>query len=439
MKRQTGTSTAAAKDSLPRPYWLLWTSSTASNLGDGVRLIAIPLLAASVTSAPITIAGLSAVSYAPWIFLALIAGGVADRVRRKALMIRLQLLRAVVVAGFAILMTMSDVGIAWIFALAVVLGVVEVFYDTTAQTALPALLPPQQLERGNARLMAGEMTTNEFIGPPLGGWLFAVRSSVPFFFDACTFLVSAVLLRRIGTSLDPTPEERPDTKQRQSFWASIADGVRFAVASAFLRSWIVMVAVLNLTRAMTVAIFVLYVLEVLHGNNALFGFLSTMAAVGSVAGSWLAVRSVARFGRRTTVILGLCLHGGSNLLLGAVPTIGTAVVAGVAFGTSIALMQVVRVAVQQALVPATHRGRVGSVMRFVSWGVLPLGAMAGGVLAQTAGLRTPYLLGGGIVLLVGAVLLRSLTTIPSHIERLLDGEPDNDNEPAQGGATHVPE
>lgn len=253
------------RDRLSGDYWRLWTSSTA-------------------------------VTHLPWLVFALIAGAVADRVDRRRLMIRLQLVRVTVVLAFAVLLMTGNVTLVALLVVAVTMGVAEVFFDTTASTAMPAVVPTRHLERGNSRLFATEITANEFVGPPLGAALFAWRSTLPFWIAALGHAASAMLLARIGVSFNAAPDEKTSAAPRPSLRRSIGEGLRVTRTSPFLRAWTVMIAATNLARAMTVAVFVLYVLQLLDGNELLFGVLWAMVAIGGVLGSWGAVQRFVTWG-----------------------------------------------------------------------------------------------------------------------------------------------
>ena len=401
-----------ATDRLPRDYWRLWGSSTSSNIGDGVRSTAIPLLAAAIDPRPLVVATLTAVGYVPWLAFSLIAGGVADRVHRRRLMIRLQGVRVVILGLFALAVSLGRADIVMLCFVALALGVTEVFFDTTAVTAVPSVLAPRQLEKGNSRLYAAEITANEFVGSPLGAGLFALRAAAPFWFSLLGSAASGVLLSRVTVSFNPPPADEVPGARAPSFLASIRDGLRVATASPFLRAWTFVLAVCTLARAMTVSVFVLYVLDLLHGGRLAFGVLSAMSAVGGLAGGWRADRVIARIGRRTSATAGFAMISASDLLLGLVPEAWLTALAGLLFGAGIGVTNVLFVSIRQRIVSAGHLGRVASVQRFAAWGALPLGALLGGWLAQALGLRAPYLVAGVLVAVVAAVFRRALLAFP---------------------------
>ena len=398
---------------LPRDFWRLWGSSTSSNLGDGVRLTALPLLAAAIDPRPVVVASLSALGYVPWLVFALIAGGVADRADRRRLMVRLQLVRIVILALFAVTVSVGRANMVLLFAVALAMGVAEVFFDSTAATVLPSVLPVGQLERGNSRLYSAELTANELVGSPLGAGLFAWQVAAPFWFGLAGSAASGLLLSRIGVSFNPPADERDDPDATTpSLMRSIRDGVRLTLSSRFLRAWTFVLAMANLSRAMTVSVFVLYVLDLLHESKLAFGVLSAMVAVGGVAGGWRADRVIETLGRRTAALGGFGLVVTSHLLLGLVLDPVVAGAAGILFGIGIAVTNVLFVSTRQKIVPGDFLGRVASVQRFVAWGSLPLGALLGGWLAQTWNLRVPYLVAAAVVSAFVVVFGRGLLDFP---------------------------
>src|SRR6478609_3383580 len=107
------------------------------------------------------------------------------------------------------------------------MGFCETLFDNAAQAMLPAIVEPSLLELANGRQYAAEIVANLFVGPPLGGILFAVAVSVPFWIDSGSFLISALLISTLGGSFRPAPAPGtilgPDGKPpRRSLRAEIA-------------------------------------------------------------------------------------------------------------------------------------------------------------------------------------------------------------------------
>ena len=205
-------------------YRKLWTASTVSNLGDGVTLVAGPLLAASLTRDPLLVAGLAFAQRLPWLFFSLISGALVDRLDRRMLMVAVDAFRTVLL-GFLGLAVLSDfVSIPLLYVVFFLMGTVETLFDTASVSILPAVVPRESLEKANGRLFGAQIVSNEFAAPPLGGFLFAVAASVPFFLDAGSFAAAAVLMLFMRGKFRV---ERPEGTLPTTLRAEISEGLRW--------------------------------------------------------------------------------------------------------------------------------------------------------------------------------------------------------------------
>ena len=198
--------------------WLL-ASSWATNLGDGLMMAAGPLLVASQTHNPVLVAGAAVAGQLPWLLFGLVAGALADRLDRRVMVMVVDSMRAVVLAGLCVVIVTGHVDIWLVLAAMFVLGTAEVFADTTTGTLAPMLVEKADLGIANARIMAGLVTVNQLIGPAIGAFLFAVGMAVPFVVQATCVALGAVLVSRIGTPHGAV-RENVDTHVRQD----IAEG-----------------------------------------------------------------------------------------------------------------------------------------------------------------------------------------------------------------------
>ena len=190
--------TARADSAKPSPlgfnFRLLWTSSGLSNLADGSLKVALPLLAVRLTDSPTLIAGLAFALTLPWLLFALPAGALSDRVDRRHAMLIANGIRAGLMAALAVAIVVGAGSIWALYVAAFCIGIAETIYDTSAQSILPQVVRQQQLPRANGLLFAAETTTNEFIGPPLGGLLVTVGAAVAFAAPAALWIVAAGVL-----------------------------------------------------------------------------------------------------------------------------------------------------------------------------------------------------------------------------------------------------
>ena len=388
---------------LPRAFWWLWTSSAAANLADGVLKTALPLVALTFTTSPAAVAGLALALSLPWLVVALPAGALVDRWDRRATLLVADGARAVVVALLA-LAALADAGsLPLLYAAAVLVGVAEVFRDTTAQSVLPQVVGRDTLPAANGRLHAAELTTNAFAGPPLGGLLVGAGAAVALGAPAGLWVLAVLALLRVRGSfrVERYPATAPTTLRRD-----VGEGLRFLLARPVLRTLAVMVGVSNLSMTAVTSVLVLWAVgpgSAMGLTEAQYGLLLTSFAVGAVAGSLVAGPVVARLGRPTALGAGLL----TSALCLATPALTTDpwVVGGAnaVAGFGVALWNVVTVSLRQRLTPDRLLGRVNSAYRLLAWGTMPLGAALGGLVGETLGLV--WVLVGGAVVAASLVVL----------------------------------
>lgn len=199
-------------------YAKLWAASTTSALGSGLATVAAPLLIASRTDEPLVVSGGFAVAWLPWLLFSLPGGVLADRVDRRKLMITLDWIRVPAVALLAVAISMGDVSIALLYAVLFVINACEVVFRTSSGAMLPAIVPKALLERANGRLYAGTTLAHGMLSGPLSGFLFGVAASIPFYVNAGTYAVSALLLGLIAGAYGHGPSSRPRAGRCDRRW-----------------------------------------------------------------------------------------------------------------------------------------------------------------------------------------------------------------------------
>ncbi|HEV3363326.1 MAG TPA: MFS transporter, partial [Acidimicrobiia bacterium] len=175
----------------------VWTAAAISNAGDGVRITALPLLAAAVTRDPIAVSGILLASNLPWLLFSLPAGAIVDRLERRRLVAGVSLMRALVMALLCSVVVFGEATLPALYAVAFLQGLGEVFSDNAVFALVPEVAPRSRLEDANGRLEAVVHVTNQFAGPALGGFLFAYATGLPFLVNALSFLVMALLVAGI--------------------------------------------------------------------------------------------------------------------------------------------------------------------------------------------------------------------------------------------------
>jgi MFS family permease len=401
-------SATPAGTGLGANYWKLWASSAASNLADGVFWVAFPLLAIRLTDSPVLIAGVAVVSRLPWLIFVLIAGALADRLDRRRTMIGVSILRTVVALVIALTIVTSTDSLWLLYVTAFILGVGETLFDTAAQSVMPSIVRRDDLSKANGRLYAVELTMNQFVGPPLGGFLAGVAIAFAFAGSALAFAFAAIALSLLTGAFKPV---RAETAGRSpSVVADIKEGLSYLWHHRLLRTLAIMVGTMNLASSATFAVFVLYAVS--PGPMGLdefgFGVLMTGLAIGSLFGSLIVERVERLLGRARLLTLTVA----TNAIMIAIPGLtANAWIVGASFaltGVTVVMWNVVTVSLRQRIVPDALLGRLNASYRLLAWGSQPIGALLGGLIGQTLGLQAVFLIAGAVVGLL--LFLRRIIT-----------------------------
>jgi MFS family permease len=389
-------------------YWRLWWANAVGSVGDGAFAAALPLLAVTVTRDPRLISVVSTATFLPWLLVSLPAGTLIDRYDRPTLMWRAQLVQGGVVAVVTVLIMARSVDIAVLAVAGFCLGSAEVVFSNAAQSVLPALVPPESLAQANGTQYVVQTTGQSFLGPPLGSALFAVAAAAPFGLDAASFAGSAVLLATLPRTL-----RRPGPAKR----ADIAAGLRWLFQHRLLRIVAILLGLNNFFGQLGYAMLVLLATQVLHVSARGYGLLLAASAIGSVLGGLLHPALTRRLGQIPSLVTASALNAGLYIGMGLAPSpvVLGALLAGNGF--VVTMWNVVTVTLRQRVVPDELLGQVNSAYRMIGWGMMPLGALAGGFVAHEAGLRAPFTVAGVLRGLALIIVLPALFSV-SRAEKL---------------------
>ncbi len=389
-----------AAPTLPHPYYRVLGATGLSNLADGIRMAAFPLLAASLTDRAALVALVFAAGEAPWVVFGLWAGKISDQTDRRRLIRRVTLARVVLLLALAATVV-AGVAALWLVAVAAfVLGLAEVLADSVTGTLVPALVPPDQLERANSRMVAATITGNELIGPALGGLLFAVGSALPFFTNASLLALALVLLAGLPALDRPLVDDDPDPAPTGAL-----AGIPFIRDRPLLTTLTWTSSVLAAVDAAWFSLLVLFVRHQLDLGPAGFGLALAVGAIGGLAGAALADRQP----DRPLATIGWWVFGSSALsliALGLAPTVLVTVAVLVTTSAGFAVWNVYAVSARQRATPGHLLGRVGATYRTVVVSASLGGAVAGGLLADLVSVRGA-IVGYGVALLVVAPVAAS--------------------------------
>ncbi|MEU9837301.1 MFS transporter [Streptosporangium sp. NPDC048047] len=390
---------------LSTDYWRLWWATGINSVGDGAFTAAVPLLAVTVTRDPRLVSIVSAATYLPWLLLALPAGALVDRHDRVALMWRTQAIQALIVAVIAVLAAFGQIGIPVLAITAFGLGACTVVFANAAQAVLPDIVAEPLLHKANGHQQVITTVGLQFAGPPVGSLLFAVAVALPFGADAASFALSAALLATL-------PRRRRERIEHPPMRTAIADGLRWLARHRLLRTLAILLGVNTFCFQLGNVSLVLLATQTLRLDAPGYGLLLAGAAIGSLLGGLVSARLVQRMGELSALLAALITNVVIFIGIGLSPNVIVlgALLAVNGFVTT--LWNIVTVSLRQRIVPSELLGRVNSVYRMLGWGLIPLGALAGGLVAHLFGLRAPYPVAGalrGIALLVAMpVLIRAM-------------------------------
>ena len=392
-----------------RNYRLLFTAGALTNLGDGFIMLALPWLATLMTSNAIAIAAVAAAGRLPWLLFAIPAGVVIDRTDRRKLIARADLLRAAIVLAIMMLALGNPVeGAIWVLVgLAFLLGSAEVLRDNAAQTILPAIVDPEDLEAANGQLWSTEQLTGQFIGPPLAGILIAAGIGLPFGLDAALLVLAAGLVWLISLP--------PHVSVTSSFIKALLEGISFMRSDWLLLRLAVVLGCANFISMGVITIQVLMAQEVLGLTAAGYGMILSAGALGAIVGSLGAPFAMRLMGLQLCLNLSVLIWGIGTLFVGIAQDGWVMGVALFSIMAAAMLWNVITVSWRQRRIPGPLLGRVNSIYRFFGWGSMPLGALAAGVmvvllettLGREMAIRGTFLIAaGGYGLLLAYVVAR---------------------------------
>ena len=396
---------------LGRRFWALWSASTVSSIGNGLSQVALPLLAVTLTQKPILVAGVLFAQQLPWLIVAIPAGAYSDRADRPALMRAMDVVRGGLFAGLALMVATGTVTLASIYGFGFAVGVCDTFFAGSTQATLPAIVAGPRLADANALLSVGATAGEETVGPAIGGVLFSLSSAVPFGADAVSFFGSAALLLGLGRARrtdDGVPGSPRFRVSARTLWSDTRAGLAWYRASPALRAITATVALLAFSQAMVAGVLVLYVLQRLHLHRVGYGLFMAGVAVGNLAGGATAAPLLRRFGT-ATVLVAVTLLAAAGYL-GAAAT-SSPYLAGAFLGVEaigVVVGNVATASFRQRTTPAPLQARVANVWKSIVWGVIPLGALAGGVVGSSLGLRAPFYVAAGLQVILAAAMARPL-------------------------------
>jgi MFS family permease len=372
----------------------LWAAQSVSQFGSQVTNLALPLAAILVLKAStFEVAALSVVEFLPFVLFSLPAGVWVDRLRRRPILIAADWGRAAALASIPLAYVAGALTLGQLYAVGFVSGVLTVCFDVAYQSYLPSLVERDQIGEGNSKLEISRSTA-QVAGPGLAGILVGAFSApYAIALDAASFVGSALFMTAIKR-IEELPASLAGSRRRMR--AEIAEGLGYVFRHPLMRPMMLWVATSNFFTTTIFSILLVFAVRVLHLSAATIGLTFSLASLGTLAGALLATRITRTFGIGWTLI-GTAAAGGFAFLLiplasGSI-AITLLVLAQLVFGFCAIVSNITGISLVQATTPDRLLGRMNASRRFVVWGVIPLGGLAGGALGSHLGLRETMWIG----------------------------------------------
>jgi MFS family permease len=371
-----------------RDFRLFWSGQTISLVGDQITLLALPLTAVLLLDANAAQMGyLGAATLMPHLLFSLPAGVWLERVAgRRRIMIGADIGRALLLASVPLAHGFDAVTFGQLYAVAFATGCLAVLFDISYSTLFVAVVERERYLEANS-LLNGSRSLSYVAGPSLGGLLVqALGAAFALLADALSFLASALLLGSMHASEPPLEPQAANMREQ------VAQGLRFIFGNTFFRPALAATATLNFFNLAFGALFILYATRELGVRPGTLGLVLGAGAVGGVLGAFVAGRLGRRIGLGPAVIVGQILFPLPLLLVplasGSKPVILAMLFAAEFFsGLGVMILDINAGSMMTALTPHALRSRSTGAFRFVNYGIRPLGALAGGALGATLGLR----------------------------------------------------
>lgn len=403
----TPSGTPTAGPARPRHNTTVLIGFTAvTNLADGVLKMALPLLAAQLTSSPAAVSAVSLTLTLPWLLVALHVGVLVDRFDRRQLLWAANAVRLAATGGITAAAATGGITVGRLLAAGGVLGVADVVAATSAAALVPAAVPAARRERVNAWMAGAETVGQEFAGPFAGGLLLAAGTGLALGVTGAAYAVAGLsLLLLAGRFRAAGPDPR---QQRVPVNSRIVEGLRLLWRDPMLRTLSLVVAALSAVWGAWLALMPLYARQGMGLSPQQYGVVLSALGVGGLAGA-VGVTWVNRLlGARWAMFADLL----GTIAMVALPAATTSIwaVAAGAFlgGAGGTLWTVNSRVITQRVVPDALLGRYSAAARLFGFGAMPLGAALAGGVAELVGVRAAF----------GALALAATATLPPFLKHV---------------------
>lgn len=381
----------------PHFRWL-WAGNVFSASGTFVQSVAASWLMLELTGSSTWVGLIVASATLPLLLFSLASGALADRFDRARLMLIAQAIMGTSAAAMALITWLDLMTPGILLALGLAIGT-GLALNLPAWQALVPDLVPRGLVASAVALNSAAFNAARAVGPALGGALVAIYGAeVGFAYNALSYGVIIVALVLIGPRLVVIAQDVP-----QSMTRAISTGIRFARFTPTFRNLMALVALFAMASAVVQAVLPVHT-EYLGGGAVAFGILYGAMGAGALTGAVVRPR-IGRWLDGSWIPYTITLFGVSGIILGLAPAVWVAGIGMFLAGLFWLLTLATLNATAQLMTPPWIRGRAMSIYTLAFAGVIPIGSIISGIVADQIG--TP---GSLLVFSTGAVVLGVFAT-----------------------------
>jgi MFS family permease len=382
-------TTAAPRRSLIHhpDFRRLWAGDALGQLGTQLTMLALPIYAVQHLRATAWQMGaLTASETLAFLVIGLPTGAWVDRMRKRNVLINSDLVRGLTLAVVVVAALTGHASMPLLYAAALVISVASTFFDVAHQSYVPGLVGLDHIVEGNSKLQATQSVAM-VVAPAIGGALLrVVAAPVLIVVNVGTYLFSAFAVGRIRAR-----ETTPPRHERRALRTEVAEGLRFVVHQPLLRRIVACTSLSNLFNSVGSAVVVIFALRTLDLDPAAWGTVLSASAIGGIVGAVVSDRMARWVGEGRIIAVSAIACGPAFALtplaaLDVVPAQVALIAGGALFMFAVVVYNIAQVSFRQRLCPPALLGRMNASVRFIVWGVMPIGGIVGGWLGTHYGI-----------------------------------------------------
>jgi MFS family permease len=380
-----------------RDFLKFWIGDTVTQFTGQITDLALPTVAVlTIQVTAFQLGVMNALGFIAFPTLGLFVGVWMDRIRRRKVMIAVNLIEAATLATVPATFLLGMLGLNQLYAVSLIMGICTLFFDVAYQSYLPSLVNREAVIEGNQKLQVSASAA-QVTGPSIASAMMQfLGAALSIAWDAFGTLVAAVLLIAIGK-----PETKPEhsaSDGERHFFAEMKEGIEVIFGNSLLWTQAGCTGTYNLgTNIFGVAI-LLYAYRILGISKGVIGIIFSIGAVGFLIGALFCSAITQRLGLGRTIALASACGFGLLIAPVARGNLAVLIIAAAFFivGLGNPIYNINQVSLRQVITPNRLQGRMNATMRTLVWGTIPVGSLLGGIFSTELGI-VPTLIVGGLI------------------------------------------